>query len=299
MPKKDETSDLNPSLKSEFLWMREAKEGYTVVDGTRVSGVVVPLTKRSYIEPFLIRSESKELQVEYSPAKKYPFMYREFATTNRDKESAVEFAKRYGMLGIERECQIAEVHHPKVIVGEPIRSWFGAMDDIASAIELWDSYASNDVEKLGRQIQWDKTNTLLMHNWDNPYSGNNALNIAVDGRVDAPLVKALKMLTLQEQAHFIVTEKINKYFDQYTSAKVSVEQSASNKTPTVRVTPKNLLGWLWLQLAQEVTREMVYFECLNCGKPVLKKVTRGQPGKTCSASCRVQISQRKSKLNSE
>ena len=64
MPKKDETSDLNPSLKSEFLWMREAKEGYTVVDGTRVSGVVVPLTKRSYIEPFLIQSEVLCLQSE-------------------------------------------------------------------------------------------------------------------------------------------------------------------------------------------------------------------------------------------
>lgn len=298
MPKKDKTSDLNPSLKSEFLWMREAKEGYTVVDGARVSGEVVPLTKRSYIEPFLIRSESEELQVEYCPAKKYPLMYREFATTNRDKKSVVEFAKQYGILGIERECQTAEANQPKVIIGEPIQSWFEAMDDIVNAIELWDSYVSNDVEKLGRQIQWDKTNTLLMHNWDNPYCGNNALNIAVDGRVDAPLVKALKMLTLQEQAHFIVTEKINKYFDQYTSAKVSVEQSESNKTPTVIVTPKNLLGWLWLQLAQEVTRETVYFECLNCGKPVLKKVTRGQPGKTCSASCRVQISQRKSKLNS-
>lgn len=301
MPKKDKTSDLNSLPNNEFMWMREAKEGYTVIDGTIVSGGVVPLTKSSPIESFLIRSEGKELQIEYSPETENPLMYRKFAATNRDTESVKEFAKRYGMLGIERECQVAVADQTKVIIGEPIRSWFKSMDDIASAIQLWDTSVKNDLTKLEEQIQWhqSKGDALLMHHWNSTYSDQVISSIIADSRVDAPLVISLKKQTIQEQAQFIVTQKINQYFDRHTSAKVSADHSTASKTPKVKVTPKNLLGWLWLQLAQEVTRETVYFECLNCGKSILKKVTRGQPSKTCSASCRVQISQRKSKLETE
>ena len=299
MINKDRKLDKKSVLPDEYIWHRNFKTDYSIIEGKRILTNGAVLSGELKPEKFIVNSKnsSKVELEEYCPLIENRFLHRDFALIKHEVNSVLEFSKVYGLLGIDEWFQDVSVSNNHQSYGERLSTWFEAASEIRKTIDLWDKSQKEDEKGLAERLQWHEKNDefVLMNIYQRPEAIGPDSKIVIHSDKDAVLAKKVKQISISEQAQFVVGEEINKHLYKHTSAMIH-QDLTNQKTPSIKMTPKNLLGWLWVQLANEVTRDSVYLECLNCGKRMLKKVTRGQPSKSCSASCRVQLSQRKTKL---
>lgn len=297
--------DITPFTEGrDFEWHVATEHDYSIVQARRQPPAApLPGFSQPRPEPFLLSPDQKEYLVSsYKPTEDYPLLYREFPRVITDKASVLEFACKYGELGIHKLCTIESNGENKPIWGESVADWIRAKDLLAITLDLWDATNVNDVEKLERQLRWqtdDESSTLKLF-WEQPHGTlTRGGMIITSTNTDVPLVKHLESLKVPQLAKYVVTHLINKSIARHSKGMLRFDSvSDLEKSPTFHAMPSSLLGCFWHQLAQEVAREMLYFECLFCGKPELKPIKRGQPSKTCSATCRVKLSQHKSKKQS-
>jgi hypothetical protein len=84
-------------------------------------------------------------------------LHRSLAETKLDPESILEFANKYGWLGIAVpvKSERASASGP-VIQGELWTDWQKDISDMLQLVSLWDLYRSGNTAKLARHVVWEK-----------------------------------------------------------------------------------------------------------------------------------------------
>ncbi len=107
----------------------------------------------------------------YDPLTKYPALHQTFANVDAsDQGSILEFANRYGMLGIGQRTD------DRPLIGrtvETLTAWQTEVWDMRRAIQLWDMIRSSDIESLSRLITWK--NRICTYKHKSPWSARPAI----------------------------------------------------------------------------------------------------------------------------
>jgi len=204
---------------------------------------------------------------DYRPLEQRTGLFREFAELEPTENAVVAFANRFGMLGIgEGRPEETESGAVRIQV-ETLGVWKQEIESFKRAVRLWDVVRSGDQNKLAE----------VKSAW-RPEELPNAIQEFYHLNDTDPA------MSLLAEIRTIADAKIAKHL-------VSRILFAGN-TPRLQLTltPKNLLGAMWLQFAIALHGSKTFAECLQCGAPfeISRELTGKKKGaQFCGTRCRV------------
>lgn len=236
---------------------------------TKVGKLVLPNAEPPFLVPKgMGRAPRPPMTYPIAPLK-FSTLFHELATTPPTKEGIIEFANKFGFLGlggfVPADCNVQphtaidradtiSKYGPFHIPGEPLSAWVAEIEPIALAYRCWSAIRNEDQEEIARLER------LLR-----PSEGNPPSVIAWVAWTDHPIADALEHL-------------INRGLKNRISG-VLVRNADGSGWETV-FTPQSLIGAIWLQFSQAVANG-VWRDCEYCGVPFKPKSTLA---KYCSDS---------------
>lgn len=236
--------------------------GYCVVNNNEEQDQLL-LSGRPYqtIKPISISSP----YIVYEPMRDFPVLYREFAALAVPIESYIANPNMQLSMILQFINKYGLIfgknYSESLVLYDIVHEVMGAIDVLALAIMLYDAYENRDMELFSR--------------------------IGRIGNDKEPL-------TIQDAMSHLATV-ITFGLQPQVRADIRIE---NGENPAIRVGPTNLLGVMWLQLAQQFTGEKTYRKCSFCDTwfPIgagddSSKGTRLY----CSDSCRLKAYRRRKK----
>ena len=262
------------------LWYVDQR-GYQWIDPE------IPKRLRPLIEhpgPFLIPVDWRRPELVQSLAKSYPLnplkfdaVFYRLAKTPTTQEGIVEFANKYGMLGLTIYVPGAKTDDGREIFApaEPWHLWAGEIGNIAFACRCWKALRQEDENSLAaikRYLDAGKLGQEMRElGFDHAPSPALPGILAYDER---PVASALEYLITQGLENRFSGELVRD--DDGTGW--ALEFGASN-----------LIGAIWRQFAQAMANG-VWKDCRHCGRPFRPKTIRAE---YCSASHKTLFHRRK------
>jgi hypothetical protein len=204
----------------------------------------------------------------YEPLSEEPALFRTFAESGDDIQ---RFANSFGALGVSEtrawsdiERVPEEVDHDVTV--ESVSTWNREITGISTCIEVWRGMDSYDMEKL-RKIPFVDSSILQEFRPD-PW-------------------KRMRKVSDADKAMAFVWDQIRQRLVHTEPRVLHVEASNAPLPLEVVIAPKNLLGALWLQLAEAIRTNPRHVKCRNCGR-WFEVAARGRRSDVayCSANCR-------------
>lgn len=212
----------------------------------------------------------------YSPLREEPALFRNFAAMTPNEESILAFANQYGVLGIAEPLAGLKS-------GERLAGWISHHARLSHAIALWDMVCRRNEKGLAQFFQWDPNAGRWRYS-----TGEGGQKMTPPAGLEFQEGKVLLPASLQVQ------RQINAALEEWASPRVVYDLDIGRMV--LRIVPKNLLGALWLQLADAVTGNKEYRSCIECGRWFgLSNERRGGTKRKvfCSSACKVRDYRRK------
>jgi hypothetical protein len=250
----------------------------------------------------LLRSNASVLSLEEPAARRTYFpladetgLFRVFAETDLSPEAVLDFANRYGPLGLRNP-------EGGVPPPEALRTWRGLILEMRYLVRLWDEARRGDAAALAQSVGWDERAGGVIYR-----SVPEVLRVISFSTVPQPqlfeveegppavddhlLPRASLPLAWGDTcgaALYFVQEKLNRHLGD--DAPAHLVWSPRRGRSTLRIMPQGLWGALCLQFARAVSGDLEYQRCPVCGRwfELSPGVNRANK-QTCSGSCRTKL----------
>ncbi|MBL8794292.1 MAG: hypothetical protein JNM56_10325 [Planctomycetia bacterium] len=186
---------------------------------------------------------------EYEPLKEYPGLFRTFADTPADGQGILNFANQYGHLG----------------------------DQLGEGVEI-------DPTEVESEEEWDQFDAAIRD--DTPVEDFDRWTDAI--KLMKEMVGIWQKLTLNEADEGIVT-RLQTTVSRELRGRLEVVLQRNPKlgVSKLQIVPQNLLGALWLQLAQAVDSGKELRACQTCGRWFEVSLDAFRKSRSyCGESCR-------------
>ncbi len=205
-------------------------------------------------------------------------LFRIFPSVEGEDAGIIKFANQYGLLG--------EGYTSEPIFGnqiEPLSLWRSQINKMKRAVELWDHIQQKDEGWLLEHIKWkgDRNQPVTMasviyqddfHQEIIASEGKTAPEQFTYGETNKPARIYLQRIINRELKDRIVVRLLYK-----------ADWSCQHNI----ITPNNLIGFMWLQLALTIEGDLKYKKCAVCSKPFrVDPSERGKPRRFCSDACK-------------
>lgn len=197
-----------------------------------------------------------------------------------DPDGLLAFANEHGALGVG-----------DLMRGEPLSSWGEAIGDVAMALALLDAQAP---VTLAGWISWRPGVAQLdIERQGRRRRDRLALTDAASRQLEAGY--HLRQGDSRTAARLFAQRIINAGLEAHAAPRLL--WNPRRKALELRIAPGNLLGVIWLQVAQAAAGEVEHVECPGCGTWFPVGIGYGRADKrTCgSATCRKRIERAKAK----
>ena len=273
----------------QFIW-QVAEDGHEWRSGPiRVFRTDV----RTHDEPALVALGNNSRR--YKPE---PNLFLEFASIDPDSDAEIlRFANSYGLLGGGPRWMAEEPKHkaavPTTVTGELRSRWQEHLHGMKAAVTLWKAIEGEDSSVLASCIRW-RSRDHVTYDWPasseltTPWSTH--ATIAAPG-INSHLLERFQYGDVLKPARLYLQEVVNGSLTKLVAPQLLWKAPDRNEMGLYMV-PKNLIGCLWLQLADAIAGFQKFRLCESCGKPML--VAAEGSGyrtnrKTCSNACRIRL----------
>lgn len=218
-----------------------------------------------------------------------------------DEARALDFARRFGLLGWSTEIET----HEERLLGEPVSSWEGEAIRMNVALRSWElADGTRSLREMNQHLEGWGIAKAERH-------------LALPGRGSVMAGYRLRSPTLLERSQFGVPyrskERASKHLRElaYTLANDGIRgwdaQGGIRAAPmivadgdmqgSVELIARNLAGLLWLECARTFSGQYEERTCKWCGEPMALGGERGTNRKreTCSDTCRQKLHQQRRK----
>ena len=236
----------------------------------------------------------------YSPEPN-PALFRVLAETPPEQNDILDFANRYGNLGLEAKLIPAKGTMGKqagAVMGSFLDSWRGQIASLRRLCGLWDLIQQQDLAALAYCFKWEETpDGPTMHfcshpepfTPDAPPLGHDRVRelIPLDGS-EPGLMDSHRtgdvLLPAKLYLQWVLDLHLHHASD---DVKVAMVWDSRREQPTLGYWCPTLLSAVWVQFATAVNENLSYGRCRECGKwfavaPKAARVTR----RFCSTACR-------------
>ncbi|MCL4683265.1 hypothetical protein KJ059_00770 [Myxococcota bacterium] len=247
-----------------------------------------PLRRHRYQEPHLQPVVRKWPQPERTtyPLRDAPTLCRAFAAlpcgdSAADLATVRAFANTHGALGVG-----------DLVRGEPVSSWREAISDMATALALLDTPSP---ATLKGWISWRTDRVQL----DIVRQGRRRLDrirLSDDPGRQLQAGYHLRPGDSGPAARAFAQRIINAGLQDHVDARLLL--NPSRRAYELRVTPKNLLGVLWIQVAAVAEGSVRHRPCAapGCGRWLALGIGSGRADRrTCSATCRKRLERQRAR----
>lgn len=275
----------------QFIW-QVAEDGYEWRRGP-IRAFAPDL--RKYDEPSLI-----ELGENSRPYKPESDLFLKFASVDPDADQEMlRFANSYGLLGGGPRWIAPE---PKrkgtettAVTGELRSHWQEHLHGMKAAVTLWRAIEGEDSSVLAGCIRW-RSRDHVTYDW--PSSSELNTPWSTHATIAAPEINSHLLERFQygdvlKPARLYLQEVVNRSLAKLVAPQLLWKAPDRNEMGLYMV-PNNLIGCLWLQLADAIAGFQKFRLCENesCRKPML--VAAEGSGyrtnrKTCSNACRIKL----------
>jgi hypothetical protein len=230
-------------------------------------------------------------------------LFREFAElwvslsdtqTDAFRERCRAFANRYGLLGVEQQffTDAADGENGHVYIGEPLRVWTKAVQDMHDAVDLWDRLNIQNQDKrkeaLGERIHWTENEVIYRGEYDDTLRTWTRTELiakeGMSGRFRDAWDSIPQYHGLVLSARWVLQGWVTKALQQQLNGRLLWTVRPGKGLFQFHFEPANLLACMWCQLASEIAGEPERL-CEHCGKPITDALRTSR--RYCSNSCRV------------
>jgi hypothetical protein len=242
----------------------------------------------------------------YYPLHSEPALFQVFANTEPTEEGIISFADRYGSLGCTTWMEIpSDGAQPLLDVGiclqkrgesfsgkgEKISQWTKAIYLMRASVRLWNLLRKSDTEELRKHFHVRKNirsgyGDVLYRTDGTPAPQKTLLDWNITTFFVSVLLPGPPDLNLYDLAKDFLIRTVNTPLNLHVSPFLERTEQGEVR---LRFAPKNLLGALWLQLAQAIAGGSEYRPCPQCRRLFEISRVAGRTDKVyCSNACRVQ-----------
>jgi hypothetical protein len=235
----------------------------------------------------------------YLPLKEETGLFKIFAEAEPTEESISEFADRFGMLrGDDREKIVPKVPignpHQNIVGGETFNEWAGEIFAMRQAVYLWDLVRNADLATLGQlftlredDIIFDSTPEGVDLKTKPPKPLSTHIRSFSRDRGGPGGEQRFEKGDLIQPALYHLQGIVNDRLKAETASRLLWD--ADSRDLVLRMVPKNLLGAIWFQFAEMVSKKQGLKQCEQCGKWFRVAAGIGRTDKKyCSQRCRTQ-----------
>lgn len=205
---------------------------------------------------------------QYSPLK-HTGLFKTFAATEISEAGIRAFANKYGQIADNKPIGKTEPGVPPDALGQPYITWKKSIIQMRNAIDLWCAARDEDLDYLGRVIEWSDKGPVCslvpdINLW-------RFLNRFQRGDLVGP-------------AWYFVQDDVNTHLK---GVSPRLLWDRDGKEISLHDTPDSLLTAMWLQFAQAIAGNKHYQRCITCGSffelaPSVNRKDRVY----CTAACR-------------
>jgi hypothetical protein len=291
----------------EFTWLAPAR-----ADGFRwVERPLPPETKKRGVGLVLEPIEAAPLR-SYEPLTEELGLFRTFAETPQTPEGVLDFANRYGCLGVGQPMPGRPLIDPATEPGsqvllavpplEPLAMWLEFIRWVQEMVGIWDATQGKDPKALAGVVEEDADCFRVVVRRDLPTVGvapspwdiKRLWETTSDWEERSTFEKDDPVLgeppTATGAARFLLSIVLG--YELKVAAVPCLVWDAKKQQPSLRVRPSSLWGAIMVQFAQAVAGDKKHRRCPVCGR----WFELGQPDEsgrqsradklTCSPSCR-------------
>jgi hypothetical protein len=236
----------------------------------------------------------------YKPLEHFAGLFRVFTEIPATPSRLLEFVQKFGFLNDRNDMGLLDQH---VIVSElygdstPVHAellidWVEQIWKMHEAMNLWELARARDARNLSKYLRWSDG---VLGYWTD-FHGLQSEFLLVNNTRDSE-GKALRYREgdVFEPAIFIASMIANEGLEGRVSPKL--EMTVEDKTPRLAISPLNLLGALWLQLARAIDGDKEYRACQHCGSWFeIGSTGYSRARRFCSNRCRVAFSRARKRV---
>ena len=216
------------------------------------------------------------------PLQQFTGLYRTFAELAPTKQDIANFADAFGYLGsrlIKNPPDGADeqLDNVRQVVGEGLEDWKAHILVMKDAVEVWDLVTARDTRTLARLERGKRLFTVVPKHRKKEYAAVDpprprgtlvgSFQIDSDHRSGhaGRLIGLDKGLTsrILEQAKDFVTTEVNLHLSEH-GVTPRLQSDFTEGEPRFCVTPRTLLGAMWLQFADAVGQQKQFRRCREC-----------------------------------
>jgi len=235
----------------------------------------------------------------YFPLSEETGLFKIFSEVEPTADSISEFADRFGMLrGDDREIVVPKVpignSDQNLVAGETLGGWADEIFAMRQAVYLWDLIQNSDLATLGQLFTLRGDDIIFQSVPD---------GIDLTTKPPKPLSDAVRSFSrdrgapggelrfeegdLIQPALYQLQSIVNDRLKAETASRLLWDPDSRDLV--LRMAPKNLLGALWFQFAEMVSKKQGLKQCEQCGKWFRVAAGIGRTDKKyCSQRCRTQ-----------
>ena len=237
------------------------------------------------------------------PFQDTPALFRTFSEIEPTEVAVQAFASHYGALGDNQQILTPD---GKEALGERLLPWVTEITLMRHTLRIWDALRERDHEALERWFHLEDAG--VKYTPDEPFplgvlhrlpqygsdESFNAILAVVPASWlypgDPAEVDIVIPSTPAGWAQAYVRHNVNARLSEHTGARLQPIPGKTRGVPLgVYIVPVNLLGALWLQLAQAIEGDIPYQRCPQCQQWFQVPAKARRPRTTyCSVRCRVQ-----------
>lgn len=218
--------------------------------------------------PWLVEAEPPGGWWRTHPLTESPALFRAFAELEPTQEAVLAFANAHGWLGVPKPtaegpaAAVAASFRARGVpfrsegigdaaLGEPLARWTNEIRHLAEAVEMLDA-ARQDNPELSRWVRLSEHGALYLRRERGHLE-----------RIEEPEELATYATRSRAQAARLFVQRwANERLAEHAAPRVLF--NPDRRECEIHITPKNLLGALWLQLAQALEGGRDYRRCATC-----------------------------------
>lgn len=230
----------------------------------------------------------------YEPLEHFTGLFRVFVEIPVTPSKFLEFAQKFGFLTDRDDMDLLDGY---VIVSElygdstPVHAelligWTEEIVKMREAVTLWQLARARDATGLSKYLRWSDG---VLGYWTDYHGLDSEFSLVYDTRDPAGKALRFREGDVFEPAMFIASVIANVGLESRVSPKL--QMTIEDKTPRLAISPLNLLGALWLQLARAIDGDKEYRACQHCGNWFeIGSTGYSRARRFCSNRCRVAFS---------
>jgi hypothetical protein len=231
----------------------------------------------------------------HAPMRESPALFRTFADLEPTQEAVRRFADQYGMLGepvaevialplvggdpaapVGVRFDIADGIERQLAEGERLDSWAAQIQTMVELVTLWDA-VTRGTSSLAERIVWyeDRVEYRYGRGW----------SLIAATLIDPQIFGRLRRGDLITPALMHLQKRVNERLAALATARLLWDHDREHLR--LYVTPRSLLGVLWLQFARAIDGARRYLTCAQCGGWMeVSPDVRRSDARYCSGTCR-------------